>query len=90
MSYTWLAGLAHPAAPAQPTCSAPSPAGLDAARAPNEDEMISQPAHQRPSTLPDYYGDERRALVRVRVRRSVRWLGVVVAAATLLAWRAGR
>jgi hypothetical protein len=49
--------------------------------------MISQA--KRVSTLPDYYGDERRALARVRVRRSIRWVGVVLAA-TLLAWRAGR
>jgi len=59
-------------------------------RGQNEDEMISHSAPKHPSTLPDYYGDERRARVRVRVRKSVRWLGVVVAAATLLAWRAGR
>jgi hypothetical protein len=44
---------------------------------------------KRLSTLPDYYGDERRALARVRVRRSIRWVSVVLAA-TLLAWQAGR
>lgn len=51
--------------------------------------MISHSARARRSTLPDYYGDERRALRRARVRQSVRWLGLV-AAATLLVWRAGR
>jgi hypothetical protein len=51
--------------------------------------MISHPALKRPYSLPDYYGDERRALARFRIRRSIRWIGVVVAA-TLLAWRARR
>jgi len=51
--------------------------------------MTSHPIPARPSTLPDYYGDERRALKRVRARRSVRWLGLV-AAATLLVWKAAR
>jgi len=51
--------------------------------------MISQPA-PKTSTLPDYYGDERRAMSRVRMRRSVRWLGLAVVAATLLVWHSGR
>ena len=60
-------------------------------RAAHEMEMTSHPALTRRSTLPDYYGDERRAMQRVRVRRSIRWLGLVAAAATtLLAWRVGR
>ena len=60
-------------------------------RAAYEIEMTSHHALTRRSTLPDYYGDERRAMHRVRVRRSIRWFGLVAAAATtLLAWRAGR
>jgi len=51
--------------------------------------MISHPAPKHLSSLPDYYGDERRALDRVRVRNSVRWLGLAVAV-TLLMWRAAR
>jgi hypothetical protein len=51
--------------------------------------MISQPARNT-FTLPDYYGDERRAMRRVRMRRSVRWLGLAVVAATLLVWQTGR
>jgi hypothetical protein len=52
--------------------------------------MISHPALTRRSTLPDYYGDERRALRRVRIRHSVRWVSLAVAGATLLLWRVGR
>jgi hypothetical protein len=62
----------------------------DAARPSNEIEMTSHSARTRRSTLPDYYGDERRALRRVRVRKSVRWLSLALAAATLLVWRPGR
>jgi hypothetical protein len=51
--------------------------------------MISHPARNS-SSLPDYYGDERRAMHRVRVRRSFRWLGLAVVAATLLVWQTGR
>ena len=51
--------------------------------------MISQPARSL-SSLPDYYGDARRAMHRVRVRRSVRWLGLAVVAVTLLVWQSGR
>lgn len=52
--------------------------------------MISHTALVRRSTLPDYYGDERRALRRVRLRQSIRWLGLLAAATTLAVWRAGR
>jgi hypothetical protein len=51
--------------------------------------MISHAARNL-SSLPDYYGDERRAMHRVRMRRSVRWLGLVVVAAGLLAWHTRR
>jgi hypothetical protein len=51
--------------------------------------MISHSA-RKTSTFPDYYGDERRAMNRVRMRRSVRWLGLAVMAATLLVWNSGR
>ena len=51
--------------------------------------MISHPA-RKTSSLPDYYGDERRAMHRVRMRRSVRWLGLAVVAVTLLVWQSGR
>lgn len=52
--------------------------------------MISQPALPRPCSLPDYYGDERRALRRVRLRRSAGWVGLALAGMTLLLWQAGR
>ena len=52
--------------------------------------MISHPALTRPCSLPDYYGDERRALRRVRLRRSAGWLGLAVAGMTLLLWQVGR
>jgi hypothetical protein len=52
--------------------------------------MTSHSTPTRPSTLPDYYGDERRALKRVRARQSVRWLGLVAAAATLLVWKTAK
>jgi hypothetical protein len=51
--------------------------------------MISHPV-RKPCSLPDYYGDERRAMNRVRVRRSLRWLGLAVVAATLIVWQTGR
>jgi hypothetical protein len=52
--------------------------------------MISHPALTRSCSLPDYYGDERRALRRVRLRRSAGWLGLAVAGVTLLLWQVGR
>ena len=52
--------------------------------------MISHAAQARPCSLPDYYGDERRALRRVRLRRSAGWLGLAVAGVTFLLWQASR
>ena len=52
--------------------------------------MISHAAPTRSYSLPDYYGDERRALRRVRLRRSAGWLGLAVAGVTLLLWQVGR
>jgi hypothetical protein len=43
----------------------------------------------RKSSLPDYYGDERRALIRVRLRK-VRWIGLAIAGVSLLLWHTGR
>jgi len=54
-----------------------------------EDEVISHAA-RKSSSLPDYYGDERRAMNRVCMRRSARWLGLAVVAVTLLVWHTGR
>ena len=90
MTYTSIAGLAHACGGTNHTSPlSPSPRRHEVARVTIEDEMTSHPALTRSSTLPDYYGDERRALRRVRVRESIRWLSLF-AAATLLAWRAGR
>jgi hypothetical protein len=52
-----------------------------------ENDMTS---HSLRSSLPDYYGDERRALDRVRNRQAIRWLGFAVAGFTFVIWQIGR
>lgn len=39
---------------------------------------------------PDWYGDERRAARRVRVRHALHWAGLAACAAGLLWWHLGR
>ena len=41
------------------------------------------PPEHSPSTLPDYYGDERQARRRVRVRHSLLWVAAAVGVAGL-------
>ncbi len=53
-----------------------------------ENDMTSLSLHR--SSLPDYYGDERRALDRARNRQAIRWLGFTIAGFTLLIWHIGR